>query len=146
MNQYSEQDIQDYVDGTFAGNVKDMENYLQTNHSAHKNLQLYKAVYSAIEQQPVPSLSIDLAASVISRIERRKEARETVWAKGVFFVLAMLIVIALLLCYSYYEMHNLFNAAGIIFLIALIAFVIVFHFIDFRVKNKKFLLMMNESF
>jgi anti-sigma factor RsiW len=146
MNQYSEQDIQDYVDGTFAGDAKELKTYLETNQNAQKHLQLYKALYSAIAQQPVPSLAIDLAGNVINRIEKRTEVRDAAWAKGAFFVLATLIVIAVLLCYSYYEMHNLFNAAGIIFLIALIAFVIAFHFIEFRVRNKKYLLMMNEPF
>ncbi len=68
MKQYSEQDIQDYVDGTFAGDVKDMETYLETNHNAQRQLQLYKTLYSALEQQPVPSLSIDLAALGLSFI------------------------------------------------------------------------------
>ena len=142
MNQYSEQDIQDYVDGTFAGDAKDLETYLETNHNAQKQLQLYKALYSAIEKQPAPYLSIDLAGSVINRIEKRKEARETVWTRLAFFVLAALVVIAVSLCYSYFEMYKLFNAAGIVCLIMLISFIIAFHFIEFRVKNKKFLQMM----
>ncbi len=142
MNQYSEQDIQDYVDGTFAGDAKDLETYLETNHNAQKQLQLYKALYSAIEKQPAPYLSIDLAGSVINRIEKRKEARETVWTRLAFFVLAALVVIAVSLCYSYFGMYKLFNAAGIVCLIMLISFIIAFHFIEFRVKNKKFLQMM----
>jgi len=142
MNQYSEQDIQDYVDGTFAGDAKDLETYLETNHNAQKQLQLYKALYSAIEQQPAPYLTIDLAGSVINRIEKRKEARETVWTRLAFFVLAALVVIAVSLCYSYFGMNKLFNAAGIVCLIMLISFIIVFHFIEFQVKSKKFLRMM----
>ncbi len=114
MNQYSEQDIQDYVDGIFSGDAKDLETYLETNDNAQKQLQLYKALYSAIEQQPAPYLSIDLAGCVIDRIEKRKEARETVWAKVAVFVLATLIVIAVSLCYTYFGMNKLFNAAGIV--------------------------------
>jgi len=146
MNQYSEQNIQDYVDGIFAGDAKDWETYLETNDSAQKQLQLYKALYSAIKQQPAPYLSIDLAGSVIKRIEKRKEARETVWAKVAVFVLAALVVIAVSLCYSYFGMYKLFNAAGIVCLITLISFIIAFHFIEFRVKNKKFLQRCNEGF
>ncbi len=142
MNQYSEQDIQDYADGTFAGDTKDLESYLETSHNAQKQLQLYKAIFSAIEKQPAPYLSIDLAGSIINRIEKRKEVRETVWAKVAVFVLAALVVIAVSLCYSYFEMYKLFNAAGIVCLIMLISFIIAFHFIEFRVKNKKFLQMM----
>ncbi len=139
MNEYSEQDIQDYADGTFAGDVKDLEEYLGNNARAQKELKQYKALFSAIGDEDLPSLSIDLGSSVVARLEKRKESREASWTKLAFFVLAALMVIAVSLCFSYFGMHKLFNAAGIIYLIALVSFVIAFHFIEFRVKNKKFL-------
>ncbi len=76
MKQYTENDIQDYLDGTFTGNVNDIEKFFQQNFNAQKNLQAYKALYAGIENQMPPSPSIDLASSVIKIIENRKDKKE----------------------------------------------------------------------
>ncbi len=76
MKIYSEQEIQDYADGTVAGDVKDMEEYLENNAWAQKELQQYKALFLAIGDEALPSLSFDLASSVVANLEKRKEAGE----------------------------------------------------------------------
>ena len=148
MKTYTEQDMQDYLDGNFTADTDDLQNYLKQNPEAQKAVEIYHLLYAAIKEQPRVSLSIDLANSVVGKIEKREKAKELRWTQAAFITTSMLVVIALIVSYKYFGMENLYDVigAGLLLLCILFffAFVFGFHFIELQVKKKKFTVSFNQ--
>lgn len=141
MTHYSEQDIQDYLDGRFSGDAAGLQNYLATHPDAHRQLEMYRLLYAGINTQPADALSIDLAGTVTSKIEKRAEAKELRWSRAVSAMVLVLAAVALKISYAYFGLEKLFHAANaglfLASLLLLIAFVSGFYFIELQVRKQR---------
>lgn len=145
---YTEKDIQDYLDGAFAGDAADLQNYLKQDADAQKQMELYSLLYAGIKEQPLPTLSINLADAVMNKLEKRAAAKDLRWARAALLTMLMLAVITFVVSYTYFGMHHLLNATSVGWLFVstpvFVAFIFGFHFIELQVKKKKFTVSFNE--
>lgn len=141
MNRYTEQDIQDYLDGRFSGDAAALQNYLAQHPEAQRQVEMYRLLYAGIKAQPVESLSIDLAGAVTAKIEERSKAKELRWSRTVSAVVSALAVAALAIGYTHFGWEKLLQATGAgllsVFLLLVTAFAFGFYFIEWRVKKQR---------
>jgi anti-sigma factor RsiW len=84
---YTEQDIQDYLDGNFAGDTAGMEEYLAHHAGAQKQVQMYNLLYAGLKEQAPVALSVNLADAVMHRLQRRAAAKELWWTRAWFITM-----------------------------------------------------------
>jgi anti-sigma factor RsiW len=143
MEQFTETDIQDYVDGNFSGDRVALLRFLENDAEAALQLRLYRALKLALKEEPglfVPGL----ADKVLAKIEERKTAAEPRWTSAGILVLVLLGFCALGFYFSYTGLKDwmrLFEGGVMVLLVLVgIAFTIAFHFMELMVLKKKFAL------
>jgi hypothetical protein len=128
---YSEQDMQDYASGSYAGDLSAFEDYLEKNPAALAQVKQYQHLFSLVQNEAIPSLSFNLADKVISKTHQSKFAPEPALFKLLPYVLIVLGVLAAVLTLRYFlpGLHlspstdfRLLGASAIIMLIFLTAF------------------------
>ncbi|MGB8194189.1 MAG: hypothetical protein WCF67_19815 [Chitinophagaceae bacterium] len=140
---YTEQDIQDYAAGTFAGDIQLLEEYIREHPSVQNLVQEYKLLYAAIAQESDVFLPVNMAERVIAAIEDREVAKDIFWPRFATITAILLFISAFIFCYRYFEIDISAVAVerGLLILsvLACIGFVIAFHFVEIRFREKKFI-------
>jgi hypothetical protein len=139
---FTEKDIQDYLDENFEGDVQAMKEYLARDANARRISQQYQLLYSALKDEEVPPLSFNLAEKVVTIIKKRKEQKEKFWSGVLTITLIALGAVAIIICLFYFDVTILassFNTAFLSIAILLsIGFLSAFNFIDVEMRRRKF--------
>jgi hypothetical protein len=137
-----EKDIQDYLDGTFQGDVQQLEEQIQQNSYARHLLSQYRMLFETFEHDPVPEMEMDLSHHVQRLIEKKLERKEKRWTMISFSVLGLLLVLAILWCGRFFTLEQLFYGYDpVIFFLCMtitFAFIVCFQLIEFQVSRRKF--------
>lgn len=91
---YNLNDIEDYLDGYFTGDAKELELFIQQNPEAKTAMAMYKGMYTLIKAEQKPQLSFSLADRVLSHLQTRKDKKERIEFRLTNLLLAAVIVIA----------------------------------------------------
>ncbi len=70
---YTERDIQDYLDGSFAGDKEEFESYIEQNSAMKDIFAVYSSLYALIKAEPREAAGFPLADRVLQRIQAKKE-------------------------------------------------------------------------
>lgn len=140
---YSEQDIQDYASGNYVGDVSAFEAYLQNNPAALAQVKQYQELYNLIQIEPIPSLSFNLADTVISKTHQHKLAPEPKAMRMLPYAAVLLGVLALLITLKYLSLDLLlsfsidFNLIAVSAII-MIVFLVGFYHVEIKRRQESF--------
>ena len=76
---FTDNDIQDYLDGMYTGNIQLIEEYLQNTEHGKKRLANFNALFGMLRNGPVPSLNIELDQAVLSALDARQRKPVGIW-------------------------------------------------------------------
>jgi len=68
---FTDQDIENWLDGTYPGNSTAIEEYLYKTKEGSSRLALIKSFYQALKEQPMPELSFSLSEVVVNQLANR---------------------------------------------------------------------------
>ena len=136
MSHFTDEDIQNYVDGTFTGNIAALEDYIQQNPLAQQQVEHYRLMIKTISEQEVPRLTFDLAGAVISKVQRKKPR-----SSNIGLIAASVVTIAIVLWLL--PFNSLFNDIDnpilfVILFMALCALLGMFHAPEIVKRRKIF--------
>lgn len=142
---YNEQDIQDYVSGTFTGDLDRFEEFLKGNTNARSQIVHYRTLNQLLKTNQVPSLSNGFASKVVGVIEAREKevaSKELIWKNTVQYVLVAVFLITVFIAIKSWStielldfMKNMiFWASSVILAI----FIFLFHFIEYKKRKEIF--------
>lgn len=137
---YSEQDIQDYASGSYAGDVPAFEAYLQQHPAALAQVEQYRQLFNLLQTEAVPSLSFNLADKVLSKTHQNKFAPEPTLMRFLPYILIAVGVLAAVITLQYFSPRlpvmdfTLVGASAIIMVIFLTAF----HHIEMKRRQEYF--------
>jgi hypothetical protein len=139
---FTEKDIQDYLDGNFEGDVYAMKEFLSREADARETLEQYQVLYKALKDEEVPSLSCNLADTVVSIVEKRKDQNEKFWSGVLTFALITIGAAAIIIGLLYFDIKKVlenFNTAFLSIAILLsLGFLTAFKFVDVKIRRRKF--------
>jgi hypothetical protein len=74
---YTEEDIQNYADGNFSGDLEDFRIFIEQNPEARKSLEMYEQLFVQFSQPQEPvDIPHNLADQVIASIQARQSKEE----------------------------------------------------------------------
>ena len=68
---FTDQDIENWLDGTYEGDSHAIEKYLATTDEGVARLSFIKSFYQALKEQPMPELSFSLREAVVNQLANR---------------------------------------------------------------------------
>jgi len=121
--QYTDRDIQDFLDGKFSGDQNDFMLFIEQNADAMKQLEFYKLLFSLISQQVKQAeLPMDFAESIVTAIQVKKRAKEE-RVLNVSLVMAMCIGAAIWCIYFrnilFFYLNNFFGLTAFLVVVLL---------------------------
>ncbi|HYE53886.1 MAG TPA: hypothetical protein VD996_03555 [Chitinophagaceae bacterium] len=142
MQQYmfTDREIEEYLDGTFSGDVQAMESYLHGTVEGSQRLAYHKALYALLQSGPEPQLNISLPSAVMQALANRKvkkvrERNYVLWTAGGIVAVALLYYVIVLLASFSWSLPGI-NPVWVVVVLALM--VIGFHGIDMREQQKRY--------
>ena len=139
---FTDLEIEEYLDGTFTGDVQAMESYLHGTEAGRQRLAYHKALYGMLQSAPEPQLDISLPEAVMHALANRKakkvRSRDYVlWiAGGIVAVPLLYYVIVLTARFSWQSLPGV-SPVWVIAVIALL--VIAVHGIDLREQRRRYM-------
>jgi hypothetical protein len=132
MQRFTDNDIQDYLEGLFYGDTRSLEAYLHDTEEGKKRLQYFQSMFEALQEGPVPSLNISLEQSVMAALEPKKGFN---WNYVLWTITGICIVAALTACFIYMEDLSFFSqisatAITPLAIVALVLLTLAFHGVD----------------
>lgn len=115
---YNEQDIQDLAAGIYEGDLGAFEAYIKLHPEVLLQLNRYKEIFSVLNHEETPELSINLSAAVLSRLPEKSKSRESNF-QPLQLVLFALSIVALFLTVRHFNLGALFSSpshSGMLFL------------------------------
>ncbi len=76
---FTDNDIQDYLDGVYTGNISALENYLQNTEEGRKRFTNFNTLFGMLRNGPVPSLNIELDQAVLAALDARQRKPAGIW-------------------------------------------------------------------
>lgn len=140
---FTDNDIQDYLEGMFYGDIRSLEDYLNNTEEGKKRFGYFKAMFSALEKGPVPSLGISLDDAVMTALDAREKKKSFNWNKPLWFLIAACVAGAMVLGFIFLEEVSFFaNAAnGFIVPLIIVAAVLLslaFHGVDIYRQQRRY--------
>jgi|GEM_PF-4174946 len=138
---FTDQDIENWLDGTYEGDRHAIEKYLTTTEEGRSRLALAKSFYQALKEQPMPELSFSLGEAVVNQLADRtiKQKEKT----GFQFapILILMIIGIIITGFLFIRKFTFFTAinnlmAGIIGLLAVLF--IGMNLIDWNEQRKRY--------
>ena len=145
MQRFTDNDIQDYLEGVFTGDVKALQDYLQNTEEGKRHLQYFQSLFDVLQEGPVPSLNISLENAVLAALEPKKSFG---WNNVLWIVTGICIAAALAACIFFMQGLSFFsqidtNGITPLVIVAVIVLTLAFHGVDwyrqYRRYNKLFL-------
>jgi hypothetical protein len=138
---YTDQDIQDFLDGSFSGDQEDFQLFIEQNPVEKKKLEFYKSLFSLMSQQEeTGQLPVNLAEQVVILIERKQRVKEAKEAKLASLILVTIVLIVIALSLSYIGLDAIvfsFGAIpGIIAVLIMGLFIWLFAKVDIDAKRR----------
>jgi len=136
---YTEKDIQDYLDGNFGGDVKAFEIFLEENDAAKKILNSYRLLYTELNKKTEATLSFNLEETLVKKLAPQKGLK-TYFAWILNGSVALIAITVLVICWNIFRIEAAFTSADPAYLISiplLIIFIIAWHGIDIAEKKRK---------
>lgn len=140
---YSEQDLQDYANGKFTGNIKNFEAYLQRNPALLNQVKDYENLYSLLNTNETPSLSYSLADKVVSTIRQQEYKKEAPKFNLLPYILMLITGLAFFITFRFLDIKQTFSSlvdAGLFLTSAavMILFFLGFYYVEINQKQKRF--------
>jgi hypothetical protein len=73
---YTDKEIQEYLDGSFTGDKKDLEQFIEQDLSAKKTLEFYKNLFLLISQKEDIDLPNNLPGKIVGAIQAKQNIKE----------------------------------------------------------------------
>ena len=140
MHPYTEQDIQDYLDGNFQGDARAFENYIQQNSEAQQLMRYYRLLYKGLEQEAEMGLSFNLQDAVVAKTLHKKEKHSPAY-RLLNALTALTAVAVIIFCWNAFEIGSMFNNIEpmyVLLLPLLGAFMLAWHSIELAARKKKY--------
>jgi hypothetical protein len=139
----TDNDIQDYLEGIFYGDIRALEEYLHGTEEGKKRLEYFKSMFRVLESGPVPSLNISLDDAVMAALDARKKKESFNWNKPLWFLTAACVGAALFFGFIFLEELSFFANAANSFIVTLIIVAAVlislaFHGIDLYRQYRRY--------
>ena len=135
MNTYSEKDIQDYLDGIFLCDEEAIRVFIEQHPEVKKQVELYRNLYSLLEQQPVADeVSLNLADRVVGVIQARQEQRMAREAKLLNQCLLVIGLITLGIVVWKFGWHQLFFSLEKISVLVVLLLAVILTWVFARVE------------
>ena len=137
---FTDRDIEEYLDGTFSGNVQALESYLHGTEEGSQRLAYHKSFYALLQTGPEPQLNISLPGAVMEALANRKakkvhELNYVLWIAGGIVAAALLYYMIILLSNFSWSLPGI-SPIWVIVMIVLI--VIAFHGIDLKEQQRRY--------
>ena len=137
-HRYTEQDLQDFLQGTFRGDREAFEKWVQQDQTAQQALEHYKLVFSELALRPEYKLSYNLEEKVLQKL-RERPAKNTAWTWAMYAALAVGIAV-LVVCWKALELSDVQIDTGLFVGSAIITvcFAGALHLIELHKRRQKF--------
>jgi hypothetical protein len=140
---FTDNDIQDYLEGLYYGDIKSLEDYLQHTEEGKKRLEYFRSMFSILRDAPAPSLNISLEEKIMSALDAREDKKSFNWNKVLWMLTGGCIMAALVSCFLFLDDLSFFTrAAGSgtvsFILIAAILLSLAFHGIDWYRQYRRY--------
>jgi hypothetical protein len=140
---FTDNDIQDYLEGFYYGDIKSLEDYLQHTEEGKKRLEYFRSMFVILQDAPAPSLNISLEEKVLSALDARKEKRSFSWNKVLWGLTGGCIMAALVSSFLFLDDLSFFtrvadNGSVSVILIAAILLSLAFHGIDWYRQYRRY--------
>ena len=86
---FTDNDIQDYLEGVYTGKVQALEDYLQKTEEGRKRLDYFNAMFRMLGNGPLPTLKIALDEAVLAALDARQQKPARIW-NSVLWVVTVL--------------------------------------------------------
>lgn len=140
---FTDNEIQDYLEGNFTGDVKALENFINNTEEGRKRLAAYKALFNALAEGPIPALNISLDNAVLAALDARSAKKSFNWNWILWTIIALCIVAALGSCYFFLKDLSFFTLLSDsnllpVAIITIVAILIAFHGIDWYRQYRRY--------
>ncbi|HUR31922.1 MAG TPA: hypothetical protein VMZ69_10860 [Saprospiraceae bacterium] len=145
MNKYSEQDIQDFATGLFAGNKSDFEEYLRLHPQFANQVKEYQLLFESLKADHSIALSFNLADKVLEKISQKKFSKEPAQFQLFQALLIALTAVAMIITFRHFEFeldYSMVLGSGIFIISAslIVFFLYAFYLVEIKQIRKKLLL------
>lgn len=76
---FTDDDMQDYLEGIFTGDVTAFEEYINNTEAGKKRFEGYKTMFNLLQEGPLPVLNIKLDEAVMAALDARKRKTSFNW-------------------------------------------------------------------
>jgi hypothetical protein len=137
---FTDNDIQDYLEGIYYGDIKSLEDYLKNTEEGKKRLAYFQSMFSMLEDAPEPSLNISLEENVMAALDKRekKGSYNLLWLLTGGCVAAALVTSFLFLDDLSFLARLAGNSIMPLVLIAAILLSLAFHGIDWYRQIRRY--------
>jgi hypothetical protein len=143
QQQFTDNDIQDYLEGIFYGDIRSLEEYLLNTEEGKKRLDYFKAMFRALESGPVPLLNISLDDAVMAALDERDKKKSFNWNKPLWLLTAACVVGVMVFGFIFLDELSFFAKAANsvivpLIIVAAILLSLAFHGIDWYRQMQRY--------
>lgn len=143
MQPFTDNDIQDYLEGVFTGDVNALEEYIQNTEEGRKRFASFKNLFSMLQEAPRPTLNISLGDSVVAAIDARKSKPSFNWNILLWIITGCCIIGALTSVYLFIGDFSFVNQVAdsnlvVLIIIAIVLLSVAFHGIDWYRQYRRY--------
>lgn len=140
---FTDNDIQDYLEGVFTGDVNALEEYINNTDEGRKRLDSFKSLFSMLQEAPRPALKISLADSVIAALDARNAKPGFNWNMLLWIITGCCIMGALVSVYLFIDDFSFLNQVAdsglvILIIVAIVLITLAFHGLDWYRQYRRY--------
>lgn len=140
---FTDNDIQDYLEGVFTGNVNALEEYINNTEEGRKRFESFKSLFSLLHEAPRPTLDIALGDSVMTALDARKTKPSFNWNILLWIITGCCIIGALISVYVFIGNFSFVNKVAdsslvVLIVIAIVLISLAFHGFDWYRQYRRY--------
>ena len=143
MQQFTDNDLQGYLEGTFTGDVNALEEYIQNSEEGRKRFGSFKNLFSMLQEAPRPTLNISLGDSVVATIDARKSKPSFNWNILLWIITGCCIIGALTAVSLFIDDFSFVKQVAdsslvVLIIVAIVLITTAFHGIDWYRQYRRY--------
>jgi hypothetical protein len=135
LHSYTDEDIQAYAAGYFTGDTAEFKKQMDADRSLREEVDLYRYLFTGIQQQEEMQLSFDLPEAVLQKLPTLKQKQSKLPVTWFFAIITALIVWICLPVLSPYLSSVTVETTALAGCVLLI-FIVVFHYAEYKRKYR----------